>query len=182
MGGALGGSRFVAENQAYVIVTKAGTATEGGSDEVLWELMNVTNSTCRLQPTPKMRTPGLQTSELQALAKQITTLANRRFAAFATQTVRNSRPPEEDKRKPHPRELFSPPAGNFFNDCSSNDCVSLLQVICDVHADLPCSKCNRTFATTTGRDAHEKKCKTDDDKSLEEPDKKPRRFSASCRM
>ena len=63
---------------------------------------------------------------------------------------------------------------------SSNDCVSLLQVISDVHADLPCSTCSKTFATTTKRDAHAKKCNTADNKSEEEPDKKPGRFPASC--
>ena len=114
VGGVLGGTRRVAENQAYVLVTKLKTATEGGTDEVVWEAMNVSNSACALQPTTKMRSQGLHASELQALAKQVQALADRKFAAIATQTAQNSRPPEEGKRKPNKRDIFSPPAGTVF--------------------------------------------------------------------
>ena len=98
----------MSKNQAYVLVTKLKTATEGGTDEVVWEAMNVSNSACALQPTTKMRSQGLHASELQALAKQVQALADRKFAAFATQTAQNSRPPEEGKRKPNKRDIFSP--------------------------------------------------------------------------
>ena len=104
----------MAENQAYVLVTKLKTATEGGTDEVVWEAMNVSNSACALQPTTKMRSQGLHASELQASAKQVQALADRKFAAFATQTAQNSRPPEEGKRKPNKIDIFSPPAGTVF--------------------------------------------------------------------
>ena len=165
----------MAENQAYVLVTKLKTATEGGTDEVVWEAMNVSNSACALQPTTKMRSQGLHASELHALVKQVQALADREFAAFATQTAQNSRPPEEGKRKPNKKR-------HIFTSCGYclQTIVSLLQVISDVHADLPCSTCSKTFATTTKRDAHAKKCNTADDKSEEEPDKKPGRFPASC--
>ena len=142
VGGVLGGTRRVAENQAYVLVTKLKTATEGGTDEVVWEAMNVSKSACALQPTTKMRSQGLHASELQALAKQVQALADRKFS------------PPKQRRTPGRQKKASanPIKETYFHllrVLSSNDCVSLLQVISDVHADLPCSTCSKTFATTT---------------------------------